>query len=34
MQTVREHDPEFTPDVERAWRTTIATGIEYMQSNH
>jgi hemoglobin-like flavoprotein len=32
MQTVQQHDQEFTPDVERAWRVTMASGIEYMQS--
>ena len=32
MQTVREHDPEFTPEFERSWRSTIAAGIQYMQS--
>lgn len=34
MQTVSEHDPEFSPDVDRAWRTTIDSGIRYMQSAH
>jgi hemoglobin-like flavoprotein len=34
MQTVRDHDPEFTPEIERAWRTAIASGIQYMQSAH
>ena len=34
MQTVSEHDPEFSPDVDRAWRNTIDSGIRYMQSAH
>ena len=34
MQTVSEHDPEFSPDVDRAWRSTIDSGIRYMQSAH
>ena len=34
METVRQHDPEFTPDLERAWRVTVAAGIEYMQSQY
>lgn len=34
MQTVNQHDPEFTPDVDRAWRVTIAAGIEYMQAHY
>lgn len=32
MATVERYDPEFTPDVEQAWRTTIAKGVDYMQS--
>jgi hypothetical protein len=34
MTTVRQHDPEFTPDLERAWRATVAAGISYMQSQY
>jgi hypothetical protein len=34
MATVKQHDPEFTPELERAWRATVAAGIEYMQSRY
>jgi len=34
IATVREHDAEFTPKIEAAWRTTIAMGVEYMQSRY
>ncbi len=34
MDTVREHDPEFTPQVETAWRATVAKGVAYMQSKY
>ncbi len=34
LQTVAEHDPEFDPDIEAAWRHTIAPGIAYMQEHH
>jgi len=31
ISSVREHDPRFTPDVELAWRLTMAPGITYMK---
>ena len=34
LQTVAEHDPQFGPDVEAAWRHTVAPGIAYMQEHH
>lgn len=30
VKTSQEFDPQFTPDVERAWRDTLAPGIAYM----
>ena len=32
LDNVRHFDPQFAPDVEAAWRTTIAAGVEYMRS--
>ena len=32
--TARQHDPEFTPEVEAAWRETLAIGIDYMRSRY
>lgn len=34
IQTVREHDSEFTDRTEDAWRRTLAPGVRYMQSRH
>lgn len=34
METVGEHDPEFSREVEAAWRATVAMGIAYMQSKY
>lgn len=34
MQTVRARDPEYTPDIEAAWRATLEPGIEYMRSRY
>jgi hemoglobin-like flavoprotein len=31
LQTARAHDPEFSADVERAWRATLGPGIAYMR---
>ncbi|MDH3598289.1 MAG: globin [Candidatus Tectomicrobia bacterium] len=31
MATVRDYDPEWTYDVELAWRMALAPGITYMQ---
>ena len=30
IAAVREHDPQCTPDVENAWRTSLAPGIAFM----
>jgi len=32
VDTAREHDPEFNPQVETAWRVVMSPGIEYMKS--
>jgi hemoglobin-like flavoprotein len=34
IDTVRARDPEFTPAVEQAWRTNLAPGFAYMQSQY
>jgi hemoglobin-like flavoprotein len=34
LATVRELDPECTPDVERAWREALGPGIAFMQSRY
>jgi hypothetical protein len=30
VATVRQFDPAFSPDVEQAWRRTVAKGVSYM----
>lgn len=34
LQAAGQHDPQFTPETEAAWRKTLATGIEYMRSHY
>jgi len=34
IDTVKHYDYAFTPAVEGAWRTAVATGVEYMQSKY
>jgi hemoglobin-like flavoprotein len=34
LQAAERHDPEFSPLVEEAWRSTLRPGIEYMRSRH
>ena len=34
VETVKGHDPECSPEVEAAWRTTLASGIEFMRSHY
>jgi hemoglobin-like flavoprotein len=34
LEAVRLHDPEFSPEIEAAWRQTLAVGIEYMRSRY
>jgi hemoglobin-like flavoprotein len=33
-QAVADHDPEFSPEVAKAWRTALAPGMAYMQSRY
>ena len=34
IDTVKQFDREFTSAVEAAWRTAVATGVDYMQSRY
>lgn len=34
LATVREHDPEFGPEVESAWEEVMAIGIRYLCSRY
>jgi hemoglobin-like flavoprotein len=34
IMTVQEHDPDFSPEIEAAWRTTVEQGVEYMISKY
>jgi hemoglobin-like flavoprotein len=34
VETARKHDREFSPEIEAAWRNTLAVGIEYMRSKY
>ena len=34
IDTVRIRDPEFTPAVERAWRSALAPGFAYMRAQY
>ena len=34
IDTVREFDPQFTADIELAWRLVLARGIAYMKFMH
>ena len=34
IETVRAHDPQFTGEVEAAWRETMAFGIEQMRARY
>ena len=34
IATVARYDPEFSPQVEEAWRATVAKGVAYMQSKY
>lgn len=34
IDTLRIRDPEFTPAVERAWRSALAPGFAYMQAQY
>jgi hemoglobin-like flavoprotein len=34
IASVRTHDPQFTGEVEAAWRETMAFGIDYMRARY
>lgn len=34
IQTVREHDAQFSAETERAWRQSLASGVAYMQGRY
>ena len=34
LEAARQHDPEFSAEVEDAWRKTLAPGIERLQSRY
>jgi hemoglobin-like flavoprotein len=34
LDATRRYDPEFTPEIEAAWRSALGWGIEYMRSRY
>jgi len=34
IEAVRAHDPQFTGEIEAAWRSTVTFGIDYMRARH
>ena len=34
LQAARGNDPQFSPEIEAAWRKTLAAGIDYMRSHY
>jgi hemoglobin-like flavoprotein len=34
LETARRYDPQFTPEIEAAWRSTLSVGIEYMKARY
>jgi hypothetical protein len=34
LGAARKHDREFSPEIETAWRETLAVGIEYLRSRY
>jgi hemoglobin-like flavoprotein len=34
LRAVSRHDPEYSREIETAWRETLAIGIEYLRSRH
>lgn len=34
LRAVARHDPEYSREIETAWRETLAVGIEYLRSRH
>ena len=33
VETVKRHDPDYSDEIEEAWRSTLASGIEFMRSH-
>lgn len=34
IDTARSYDPDFTPEIEGAWRSTLSVGIEHLRSRY
>jgi hemoglobin-like flavoprotein len=34
LRAVARHDPEYSREIETAWRETLSIGIEYLRSRH
>jgi hemoglobin-like flavoprotein len=34
VDTARQHDPQFTPEIEAAWRATLSVGIAHMKARY
>ena len=34
VETVRAHDPQFDPEIERAWRDTLLFGADYLRQRY
>jgi hemoglobin-like flavoprotein len=34
LETAKKYDPQFSPEVEAAWRETLAPGIAFMRSRY
>lgn len=34
LKAARDHDPQFSPEIEAAWRHTLAPGIERLRSRY
>jgi hemoglobin-like flavoprotein len=34
VETARAHDPQFGPEIERAWRETLAFGADYLRQRY
>ena len=34
IETVRTHDPQFSQEIEAAWRETLAFGVNYMRERY
>jgi hypothetical protein len=34
LQAAGKHDPQYSPEIETAWRETLAVGIEFLRSRY